>query len=242
MNDMADDLLLPPPDERLSGIRDELFHDVIAAHKAAEAFNRERSRAGWWVGGIGAAIGVLGMVVAAVMSIHAKPVVRYTEIDDASGVIHESYGAKDAPAHFNERVIDHYLAEYVGLRERFVWQIDSQTYHRVQIMSSPAEQSRYAARRLADDPAVKYGVNGYASVTHFTAFTRRAEGKDNTLEYDVQFIKSELLAADSSRIKTTKMTARIVLQFHPELPMASEQDRYDNEAGLMVISYNSSDD
>ena len=241
MNDMPDDLLLPPPDDRVSSVRDELFHDVIAAHKAADVFNRERSRAGWRVGGIGAAIGVLGMAAATAMSIYAKPVRIYTEIDDASGVIHDSYGAKDAPAHFNERVIDHYLAEYVGLRERFIWQVDAQTDHRVKIMSSPAEQSRYAAARLADDPAVRYGVTGYAGVTRFVAFTGRAKGKDDTLEYDVQFVKSELLAADSSRIKTSRMTARVLFQMHPELPMG-DQDRLDNEAGMMVFAYNSSSD
>jgi hypothetical protein len=37
------------------------------------------------------------------------------------------------------------------------------------------------------------------------------------------------------------MTARIVFQMHPELLM-NDQDRLDNEAGLMVISYNSAAD
>jgi type IV secretion system protein VirB8 len=240
MNDIPDEFLIEPPNEQMSSIRDELFHDVLAAHRAADVFNRERSRAGWWVGGIGAAIGVLGIVAATAMSIYAKPVRLYTEIDDASGVIHESYGAKDAPEHFNDRVINHYLAEYVGLRERFVWQMDPETDHRVKLMSAPAEQARYAADKAKEDPADKYGMNGYARVTHYTAFTLRAKGKDKTLEYDVQFIKSELLA-NSNDIKTSHMTGRIVFALHPELSM-SDQDRLDNEAGVYVISYNASAD
>lgn len=241
MNGLADDLVLPPPDERVSSIRDAIFHDVIAAHREADVYNRERSRAGWWVGGIGAGIGVLGIVAATAMAIHYEPKRIYTEIDDASGLIRDSFAATDAPSHFNNQVINHYLSEYVGLRERWVWQMDPETDHRVKLMSSPDEQARYQADRAKDAPAERYGMNGYARVTHFTAFTLRARGKDRTLEYDVQFIKSELLASDSGQIKTSHMTARVVFQMHPEITM-SDQDRLDNEAGLYVISYNSSAD
>jgi type IV secretion system protein VirB8 len=238
---MPEDELLPPPDERVSELRDGIFHDVIFAHEAEKAYNRERSRAGWWVGGIGALIGVLGVAAATTVAIYAKPVRVYTEIDDASGVIHDSYGAKDAPDHFNERVISHYLSEYVGLRERFVWQMDPETDHRIKLMSAPDEQARYQAERDKNNPAERYGEHGYARVTHYTAFTLRGKGKDKTLEYDVQFIKGELLAIGDGQVRTSHMTARVVFQMHPELLM-SDQDRLDNEAGLMVISYNSSAD
>lgn len=242
MNDMSDDLLLTPPDERVSAIRDGLFHDVIAAHRAADVYNRERSRAGWWVGGIGAAIGVLGLLTATAVAIAHKPQVRYTEIDDSSGVIHESFGAKDAPDHYPDRTINHYLAEYIDLRERFVWQIDPQTDHRVKLMSAPAEQVRYQADKDKTDPATKYGMNGYARVVQFipNSFKRRSKGKDKTFEYDVQFIKGELLS-NTNDPKTIHMTARIVFQMHPELSM-NDQDILDNESGLYVISYNSSAD
>ena len=243
MNDMPvnEDELFPPPDEHLSEIREGIFHDVIAARNAEQAYSRERSLAGWWVGGIGAAIAVLAVGSLTAVAIYAKPVRIYTEIDDAAGVIRDSYGAKDAPEHFNERVINHYLSEYIGLRERFVWQMDPETDHRVKLMSAPDEQVRYQAERTKDNPTEKYGEHGYARVTHYTVFTLRAKGKDKTLEYDVQFIKSELTAIGDGMVKTEHKTARVVFQMHPELLM-SEQDRLDNEAGMMVISYNSSVD
>jgi type IV secretion system protein VirB8 len=235
------DDLLEAPDDTFAALRDVAFQDVLAAHKAEGYFNRERSRAGWWIGGIGATIGVLGVLSAAVVAVSHRPVVRYTEIDDASGVIRPSYGAVDAPDHFNDRVIKHYLAEYVGLRERFVWALDSETAHRVKIMSAPAEQVRYEADRSKDSPGARYGLNGYARVVKFVAFTLRAKGKDKVLEYDVQFVKGEILASNPSAPTETRMTARIIFACHPEIQM-NDQDRLQNEAGLMVMSYSATAD
>jgi type IV secretion system protein VirB8 len=193
------------------------------------------------VGAAGAVIGVLGVATAAAVAVSHAPTVRYTEIDDASGVIRESFGAQDAPSHFNERVLRHYIAEYIELRERFVWQLDPETDHRVKLMSSPDEQRRYASDRSKSDPAGRYGMHGYARVTKFVSFTPRGKGRDGTLEYDVQFVKSEVLAADLSRVVTTRQTARIGFQMHPELPM-NDQDRLNNESGMMTVVYNASPD
>jgi type IV secretion system protein VirB8 len=230
-----------PVDERAPAIRETVFREVIAVHQAEMAFNRERSRAGWWVGGIGAAIGLLGVGAATISFAYNKPEVRYDVIDYTTGAIRESFGARDAPSHFSERVIRHYLAAYIGLRERYVWQLDPQTFHLVTLMSSPAEQKRYAEERQNDSPASKYGHDGYARVIRFVdpasgGFRLVSKGADHTYEYDVQFLKGEVLATDPNRPVETWVTARIIFQFHPEITM-NQQDRLDNEAGLYVISY-----
>jgi type IV secretion system protein VirB8 len=233
------DIPLDGPD--IAPIREALFQSVIQDHKAEQSFARVKSRAAWWIGGIGAAIGVIGMCCGTAAVVYLKPVVQYTTIDTATGAIVESFGAKDAPKHFNERVIERYLTDYIELRERFVWQLDPETFHRVTLMSSPEEQKRYKLERDKQDPAKLYGMNGYARVTHIGPFRKTGNGRDGTLEYDVQFTKSELLSANMTRPKTVHMTARIGFQFHPELPM-SEQDRHHNEAGLYVVYYNASAD
>jgi type IV secretion system protein VirB8 len=184
---------------------------------------------------------VLGMTAGVVIAVYHQPQIRYTQVDDASGVVRESYGAPDAPEHFGEQVIRHYLWEYVTLRERFVWAMDPETDRRVKLMSAPAEQVRYAAEREKEAPGSKYGINGYARVVRFAALTLRGKGKDKTLEYDVQFVKGEVTASNPNAAMETHMTARIIFAFHPELPM-SAADRLDNEPGLMVISYVSTSD
>jgi type IV secretory pathway component VirB8 len=242
MNDIPEDIILPPADERISEIRDGIFQDVIDNHAAEKAFNHKIKLQDRLFGKFGMSVGVLGIVAATAMAIYERPVAVYRDIDNSEGVIHPSYGAKDAPDHFSDRVINHYLAEFISLRERFVWQMDSEIDQRVKLMSSPDEQKRYQADRDSGNPLEKYGMNGYSRITWFdpNGFKIRAKGKDKTMEYDVQFVKSELLAG-ANQITSAHMTARIIFQMHPEL-LESDQDRLDNEAGMYVVSYNSSKD
>lgn len=219
-------------------IRKAVFPEVVSYHQAEQRIERGWYRAGWWVGAAGAAVGVLGMACAAAAMLYLKPVVRYTTIDTTTGIIRDSFGAADAPQHFSETVIERALADYINLRERFVWQLDPVSFHLVTLMSSPEEQKRYVADRAREDPAHVYGMNGYARVTHFyPPFKRRGAGRDGTLEYEVHFDKSAVTAANPGKVETKRMTVYIAFQFHPELAM-NDQDRLANETGLYVVSYN----
>jgi type IV secretory pathway component VirB8 len=222
-------------------IREPIFLDVVQVHMAEKAFNKELSRAGWWVGGIGALVGVLGVAAAAAIAISHQPKTLYKVIDNSSGTITMSFGAIDAPSHYGLEIVKRSLTDYIELRERFVWQLDDESFHRVQTMSSLDEQKRYADDRQAANLGERYGTTGYARVTRIISFTPRPMGKDKTYEYDVQFVVSEVLASNTNTIVTTHKTARIAFQFHPELKM-SDEDRAHNESGLYVISYNATVD
>jgi type IV secretory pathway component VirB8 len=234
-----DDEFLPPDDE--AKLRDPVFNDVLSAHEARVAANRATQAWAWRIAGGGMLMGLIGVAAVALAVIISKPDVRYDVIDPQSGIIHPSFGAKDAPNQFSERVIDHYLAEYISNRETWVRQLDPLVFHTVAIMSATDEQKRYAAERLKDNPQEKYGQDGYSRIVRFLdpsagGFHRITKGKDGTFEYDVQFLKGEVLAADPGKPVETWETARIVFQLHPQLAM-SEPDRLQNEAGLYVLSY-----
>jgi type IV secretion system protein VirB8 len=234
-----DDEFLPPDDE--SSFRDPVFNDVLLVHEANVAAHRDHNRMAWRIATGGMLMGLVGVGALAFAFIVNKPEIRYDVIDPQSGIIHRSFGAKDAPTKFSDRVIDHYLTEYISNRETWVWQLDPLVFHEVAIMSSPDEQKRYAAERLKDNPKEKYGQDGYARVARFLdpsagGFHRITKGANGTFEYDVQFLKGEVMAADPNKPVEIWETARIVFQFHPQLAMA-EQDRLQNEAGLYVLSY-----
>jgi type IV secretion system protein VirB8 len=231
------DVTLPPVDPIVATVREPVFIDVTRNHQREEEIERKHNRYGWWAAAAFGVIGVLGMASSTAAIIYFTPQVRYTVIDKATGMVEESFGAKDAPAHFPERTIEGAVADYVKLRERFVWQLDSETFHKVTLMSSPDEQKRYAEERTKDDPGKLYGMTGYARVTNIETPRKVGEGKDKTLEYDVHFTKTALLAANMTKPVVEHLTAHIGFQFHPELPTRSKQDRLDNESGLYVVYY-----
>ena len=216
--------------------RQAVFDEVISFRAAERKFDRDRKCAGWWIGGIGAAIGVLGMVCAAsVFPLKQPPQTRFLEVDRSTGWVGEIAGAKDAPELFNDRVIERDLREYINARESYIWQTDAQTFHLVAMESSPDEQQRYAAERQKHPPSVVYGRDGYAACDNWH-FKRRTAGKDGTgtIEYEARFYKTE--AKDGATPKTQPWTATVDFQFHPELAISS-QDVSLNPDGLQVVSY-----
>jgi hypothetical protein len=147
-----------------------------------------------------------------------------------------SWEAKDAPDHFNDRVIKHYLREHIEDYMGFVWQLDPQYDYRVKLRSSKDEQARYIKWRDDRNLGTRYATTGYARVTRFTGWKPRETGTDKTQEWDVQWVLSEVMAG-TSQVVETRWTGRIAFQFHPEIPM-KESDREVNEAGLYVVLFN----
>jgi type IV secretory pathway component VirB8 len=239
ISDTSDDPL-PEFDNKL---REPLFANVLSVHQSEVDFNKERKRAGWWVGACGLFCSALSSFALVVVVIYHQPQIQYREIDPTTGLIRASHSAKDAPTYFPEQTIHRYIAEYVELRNHFVWQDEPNIDHRVKIMSSAEEQKNYADEKKKTDLGAKYGMAGFSRVVSIdtNSFLRRGVGKDKTLEYDVQFIKGEVFARAPNTPVETHMTARILFQFHPEAKM-SDRDRLNNEAGMMVISYHDSPD
>jgi type IV secretion system protein VirB8 len=217
-------------------MRQTLFAEVISFRAEERRFDRDRRHAGWWIGGIGAAIGVLGMVCAAsVLPLKQPPKPIYLEVDRSTGWVGEVAGAADAPKLFTDGLAERALREYIQDRESYVWQTDDQAFHLVALESSPDEQKRYAEDRRQHPPSVTFGRDGYARCDNWH-FTRRGNGKDSTIEYEVRFYKTETKGGAVGLPQP--WTALVALQFHPELTMSS-QDRLINPAGLQVVSYSS---
>jgi type IV secretory pathway component VirB8 len=227
-------------DSKKGALERRLRQNVLDVHTAERAFSSERTRAGWWIGGVGILVGIVGCFTAAVVAVSHQPQTRYAIIDNYTGRITQTVSAEDAPSAYGDKVVAFYLASYVELRERFAWQLDPEQYHRATAMSVPDEQKRYAEVRRSNPPTAKYGKDGWARVDKWVAFTKREVGRDKTFVYDVQFDLAELLL-NAAQVKRSRKTARLIFQFRPEL-LQLDQDAVRNPAGLMVISYTSTVD
>lgn len=193
-------------------------------------------KAGFWIGGIGATIGVLGMVCAATLFPLKTREVEYYTVNQNTGYVGPSVGAKDAPTLFNQQVAEFALREYVELRENYQFETDPIAFHRVTLMSSPDEQVRYKAMHDAPmAPARALRDHGYVQTTNFQ-FWLVGDGKAKTREYVVKFDRYEMHAGQPAPLRGDPYTAQVSFQFHPEYPM-SAPDRRLNVYGLQVTSY-----
>jgi type IV secretory pathway component VirB8 len=109
-------------------------------------------------------------------------------------------------------------------------------FHRVTLMSTPDEQTRYKAMHDAPvAPARALRDRGYVQIDNFQ-FWPVGDGTAKTHEYVVKFDRREMHAGQPVPLKGEPYTAQIAFQFHPEYPMATP-DRRLNVTGLQVLSY-----
>ena len=216
--------------------KEALFKQTEGFQADREMLMRTTIRAAWWIGGVGASIGVLGMVCAATLFPLRTRDVAYIGVDQTSGFVGELAAPKDAPKLFNEATIQGSLRTYVELRENYIFETDGVAFHRVTIMSTPDEQVRFKAAHDAPlAPARALRDKGYVQVDDFR-FYKVGAGKAETLQYLVVFSRKEMRAGQPMPLKGEPYSATITFQFHPEYPMA-QQDRQLNWVGLQVLSY-----
>jgi len=225
-----------------SNVRKALFNWTRGVQKIEEEYNARIKKNGFRVGIGGTVFGVIGFLWGVVAN-SQPPEIRYMVLDNYAGRVLVALPAKDAPSAYGDGIKKSCLSEYVKLRESYLWQTDSQTHHSVAIRSSAAEQKRYDKEREDTDLGARYGTDGYSTISRFFpahGFIQRASGIDKTEEWDVTFVKAEILAHETMP-RERKATARINVRWLPDAPM-SDVDRNDNRCGTYVLTYNVTED
>jgi type IV secretion system protein VirB8 len=226
----------PDRNAELTDSDKKLFDAANSFQEDRYLMGRAALKAGCWIGGIGAAIGVAGMVCAATLFPLKTHELEYYAINQETGWSGPSVGAKDAPTLFTHQVMEAALQTYVELRENYLFETDGIAFHRVTLMSTPDEQTRFKAMHdAASSPSRALRDHGYIQVENFQLFPI-GDGKAKTVEYVVKFDRRVMLAGQPVPPKGEPYTVQIAFQFHPEYPMATP-DRRLNVTGLQVLSY-----
>lgn len=216
--------------------REELFAQTNQLQAERMLMGQSALKAAWAISGVGVVVGLCGVICAATLFPLKTVDHEYFVVNENTGYIGPSIGAKDAPTLFNEQTIRFWLRHYVELRENYVYETDDVAFHQVSIMSSPDEQVRYKIMHDAPAaPARALRDHGYVRVDDFQIF-QIGDGKQQTHEYVVKFTRKEMRAGQPVPLKGDPYTATIHFQFHPEFPMAT-RDRQLNSAGLQVLAY-----
>lgn len=216
-------------------VRNAIFGNVAALTRLEKAYNAAiRKERRWFELFLGSLVALFALLYA---SKAAEPVkVLYNIIDNYTGRIYTAVPATNARDYYSAQTVVGCLQEYVELRQRYIWQTDKIDFHKVAIRTSPEEQVIFKQQREDLHLAEKYQTTGYFMVSKFFSqgATLLAKGEDQTEEWDLQFIQAE--ATPKAPATETRLTARLWVQFHADLPM-SEDDARDNRCRTYVIRY-----
>ncbi|MDB5457640.1 MAG: virB8, partial [Caulobacter sp.] len=155
----------------MSGASDlKVYFDEARSWNADRVRAAERSRRLAW--GVAAAASLLAAVaVGAVAALAPLKTVEpfVVRVDRATGAVEVMTALKsEKPLGYDEAVTKAFLAQYVRAREGWLAPAAEANFRQVSIMSTPAEQQRWAdAFRPTnpDSPQVAYGPGGEAQVT-----------------------------------------------------------------------------
>jgi type IV secretion system protein VirB8 len=216
----------------MSGVSDlKVYFDEARGWDADRLRAAERSRRLAW-----AVAGAAGLLAAAAVSAVAalaplKTVAPFViRVDRSTGGVEVVSALKSGPPlSYDEAVTKHFLAQYVRARESWLAPAAEANFRQVSIMSTPAEQERWAdAFRPANpaSPQVVYGPTGEAQV-EIRAVSFVARGVAN-----VRFHRTVRTAAQTAQSDWIATAAFAYVR----APMA-EADRLRNPLGFQVSSY-----
>jgi type IV secretion system protein VirB8 len=211
--------------------------DLKAYFDEAKSWNADRLRAAersrrlaWAVAGFAALVATVavGAVAALAPLKTVEPFV--VRIDRTTGAVDVMTALKSQkPLTYDEALTKHFLAQYVRAREGWLPPAAEANFRQVSIMSTPAEQQRWAdAFRPANplSPQVVYGPAGEAQVT-IRAVSFVSDG--------VAAVRFHRAVRVAQQVTDTDWIATVAFTY-TKAPM-SEADRLRNPLGFQVTSY-----
>lgn len=211
--------------------------DLKAYFDEAKSWDADRLRAAersrrlaWGVAGFAALVATVavGAVAALAPLKTVEPFV--VRVDRTTGAVDVMTALKsEKPLTYDEALTKHFLAQYVRAREGWLAPAAEANFRQVSIMSTPAEQQRWAdAFRPANplSPQVVFGPAGEAQVS-IRAVSFVSDGVA-----DVRFHRAVRIA---QQVTETDWIATVAFTY-TKAPM-SEADRLRNPLGFQVTSY-----
>lgn len=209
------------------------------------AFGRSSRRAGWIVGGIGAAFGAAGLTAAVLaMALYKPQPPEFALIDRNTGEVSKPIRAVDAPVHFTDATVKQYLRLFVENCESYRFETRELLARRCSIMLSPAQQTRYAAENAASkatSPQARLGRQGEARIkSNSLIYTPIGTGQGGVQFWTIRFVKIESEGPNRATV-CRPWIENVQFQWLPQLEMAPE-DRDVNTAGFQAITFDSQPD
>lgn len=209
----------------------DAYYGQIASYSASERDrNRNVARLGFAVGGVGAAIGLIGVgTVLALLPL--KTVVPLVfRVDRTTGAVERVYDVRGGPMTVEDAQKRYFLWQYVRLRQTYTAAEAESNFNAVTLMSAPAVQMEYAAGFKGtnpNSPQVVLGPDGSATVRWVSTSFLGA----NLAQ--VRFVQTA--SKQGIALPPQQMVATIAFDFSPGQLSAAALNV--NPLGFIVTSY-----
>ena len=207
------------------------------------AFGKSSRRAGWYVGGIGACLGLLGMAAGVMAFAMWKPAEPIYALIAPNGEVTRAIRSSDAPQSFTEGTSRQYLRMFVETCESYRFETAKVTSRRCSIMLSPQQQERYAADFAPSNPKspqARFGRTGEVRIQS-DSITATRYGTARGVEFwTIRFVKIETAGRNGGATCRPWMTT-VQFAWLPQVEMLPE-DREFNLAGFQAVTFDSQPD
>ena len=209
----------------------KVYFDEAKSWDADRLRSAERSmRYAWGVAGFASLLATVAVGAVAALAPLKTTVPFVIRVDRSTGAVDVVSALKSRrPVTYEEAVTKHFLAQYVRAREGWLAPAAEANFRQVSIMSTPAEQERWADIFRPANPAspqVVYGPAGEAQVDI------RAVSFVSPGVADVRFHRTVRLGA---QVTESDWIATVAFAY-TKAPMA-EGDRLRNPLGFQVTSF-----
>lgn len=197
--------------------------------------DKRATKAGFIVGGVGALIAILALIVVVLILPLKQTVVELYTVDNHTGrVEHVTRTSKThltAEAAYQKAM----TASYVRLRERYVYPSLQDDYATVQIYNSPQVNDDYLALYAGKNAPDKVYQNGAHTVRIDILSNQLTDGTDPDNVATLRYKKTIRRLADNST-RTEYWDARLTFHSAPDREM-SDTEREVNPFGFTVTSW-----
>lgn len=197
--------------------------------------DKNATRAGFAVGGVGLLIAVLAIVAVVVMLPLKQTDVELYTVDNHTGRVEHVTRVSKTSLTANEAYQKAMTANYVNLRERYVYPALQDDYQTVQRYNAPQVNDDYLALYAGKNAPDKVYNNGANTVKIDVISNVITDGTDPDKVATVRYKKIIRRLADNS-IRTEYWDAHFTFNSDPSREM-SDEERESNPFGFTVTSW-----
>lgn len=150
-------------------------------------------------------------------------------VDNSTGIVDVVSALEPAPGTYDEAITKYFAARYVRAREAYVWSEAEENFRTVALLSTQAEQKRFAALYRGSNPESPQNIYGRSASARIAIVSIALI---NPHVVSVRYIRT---VTRGDEVRTTHWVATLTFAY-ANAPMSST-DRLVNPLGFVVSEY-----